>query len=146
MAKWTTLEECRQRLEFSICNFHAKLDTMLEGLENEDLTLQPVEEEDPGPSGNTNEDPNGWQTMAPEHMSIFMPSSLEHADIQRLGLVTMASQELELRQGQANDALEGLQLALGHKALLYHHKVKIWLKRGNVDTDPGIVEACYQPD
>jgi len=47
-------------------------------------------------------------------MSIFMPSSLEHADIQRLGLVTMASQELELRQGQANDALEGLWLALRH--------------------------------
>jgi len=33
---------------------------------------------------------------SPEHMSIFMPSSLQFADIQRLGLVTMASQELEL--------------------------------------------------
>jgi hypothetical protein len=124
------LEERRQRLEFSIRNFHAKLDTMLEGFENEDLTLRPVEEEDPGPSGNADEDPNGWQTMAPEHMTIFMPSSLEHADIQRLGLVTMASQELELRQGQANDALEGLRLALGHKALLYRRKVRDVLEEG----------------
>src|SRR5882724_12032231 len=48
-------------------------------------------------------------------MLILIPSSLQFADIQRLALVTMASQELELRQGQANDALEGLRLALGHK-------------------------------
>jgi len=51
--------------------------------------------------------------IAPEHMSIFMPSSLQFSDIQRLGLMTMASQELELRQGQANDALEGLRPGLG---------------------------------
>ena len=48
-----------------------------------------------------------------------MPSSLHISDIQRLGLVTMASRELELRQGQANDVLEGLRLALGHKSLLF---------------------------
>jgi len=48
-----------------------------------------------------------------------MPSSLQITDMHRLGLVTMASQELELRQGQANDALEGLRLALGHKSLLF---------------------------
>jgi len=67
------------------------------------VSLWLVEEEDftnPQPD----EDPNGWQTIAPEHMSIFMSSSLHIADIQRLGLVTMASQELELRQGQANAA------------------------------------------
>ena len=73
--------------------FHSQLDTVMEGMEN---NLWPVEEEDftnPQPD----EDPNGWQTIAPEHMSIFMPSSLHIADIQRLGLVNMASQELELR-------------------------------------------------
>jgi len=58
----------------------------------------------------------------------FMPSSLQFADIQRLGLVTMASQELELRQGQANDALEGLRLALGHKTLLFRTKVRVLLQ------------------
>ena len=61
-------------------------------------------------------------------MSIFMPSCLEIADIQRLGLVTMASQELELRQGQANDALEGLRLALGHKTLLFWTEVMVLLQ------------------
>jgi len=45
-----------------------------------------------------------------------------------LGLVTMASQELELRQCQANDALEGLRLALGHKSLLFQTKVRALLQ------------------
>jgi len=116
VAEWTAFEECHQRLENRIHIFHSKLDTVMEGMENDDVSLQPVEEKD---FTNTQPDevPNGWQTIAPEHMSIFMPSSLHIADIQRLGLVTMASQELKLRQGQANDALEGLRLVLGHKSL-----------------------------
>jgi len=94
---------------------------MMEGIENDDLSLRPVEQEDfpTNPHLDDDEDSNGWQTIAPEHMSIFMPSSLQFAYIQRLGLVTMASQELELRQGQANDALKGLRLALGHKSFLF---------------------------
>jgi len=101
---------------------------MMEGIENDDLSLQPVEEEDWPLNPHLDEDPNGWQTIAPEHMSIFMPSSLQIADMHRLGLVTMASQELELRQGQANDALEGLRLALGHKSLLFRTKVRVLLQ------------------
>jgi len=62
------------------------------------------------------------------NFQIFMPSCLHSSDIQRLGLVTMASQELELRQGQANNALEGLRLALGHKTLLFRTKVMVLLQ------------------
>ena len=128
MAEQTVLEERRQRLENKIHTFHSKLDTMMEGIENDDLSLRPVEEEDFPTNLHLDEDPNGWQTIAPEHMSIFMPSCLHSSDIQRLGLVTMASQELELRQGQANDALEGLRLALGHKTLLFRTKVMVLLQ------------------
>jgi len=128
VAEQTVLEEHRQRLENKIHTFHSKLDTMMEGIENDDLSLQPVEEEDFPTNLHLDEDPNGWQTIAPEHMSIFMPSCLHISDIQRLGLVTMASQELELRQGQANDALEGLRLALGHKTLLFRTKVMVLLQ------------------
>jgi len=128
VAERTALEERCQRLGNRICSFHTKLDTMMEGIENDDLSLRPVEEEDLPLNPHLDEDPNGWQTIAPEHMSIFMPSSLQIADMQRLGLVTMASQELELRQGQANDALEGLRLALGHKSLLFRTKVRVLLQ------------------
>ena len=130
MVERTALEERHQRLENKIHTFHSKLDTMMEGIENDDLSLRPVEQEDfpTNPHLDDDQDSNGWQTIAPEHMSIFMPSSLQFADIQRLGLVTMASQELELRQGQANDALEGLRLALGHKTLLFRTKVRVLLQ------------------
>jgi len=101
---------------------------MMEDIENVNLSLQPVEEEDWPLNPHLDEDPNGCQTISPEHMSIFMPSSLQIADMHRLGLATMVSQELELRQGQANDALEGLRLALGHKSLLFRTKVRVLLQ------------------
>jgi len=46
MAEQTALEERHQRLGNSICAFHTKLDTMMEGIENVNLSLWPVEEED----------------------------------------------------------------------------------------------------
>jgi len=46
VAEQTVLEERRQRLENKIHTFHSKLDTMMEGIENDDLSLRPVEEED----------------------------------------------------------------------------------------------------
>jgi len=60
----------------------------------------------------------------PERLRLAMPSSLGRECIVRLGLETLAMQELELRKGQANDALEDLRLALGHKALLWRTKVR----------------------
>jgi len=57
-------------------------------------------------------------------MHILMPSSLEHVDLQRLVLEPLAKQEMELRPGQANDALEGLRLALGLRQLLYCSQVR----------------------
>lgn len=115
----TTLEERSQELENRIHLFHSKLDTMMEGLEHQDIGFQSNEVDDK----DDEEDPNGRLMIKPEHMSIFMPSSVEYPDLQRLGLESMGSKELELRKGQANDALEGLRLALGHKALLYRNKV-----------------------
>ena len=61
----------------------------------------------------------------PERMQLMMPSSFTRGDITRLGLESLARQELELRKGHANDALEGLRLALGHKALLWRTKVQV---------------------
>jgi hypothetical protein len=44
--------------------------------------------------------------------------------IGRLGIESLGLQEMELRQGQANDALVALQTKLGHKALLFRTKVR----------------------
>jgi hypothetical protein len=60
----------------------------------------------------------------PETKSLALPSSLGPGEVNRLGLVDLARQEAELRQGQINDALEGLRMALGEKSLLYRTDVR----------------------
>ena len=62
---------------------------------------------------------------------ICMPSSLKLDDIKRLGLEVLATQELELWKGQATDCLQSLQLALGHKAILY--QTKVWVSKSSVN-------------
>jgi hypothetical protein len=122
VAEQTTLEERRQRLDNKIRSFHSKFEAMAEGSEHEELLLQAPQDE--GHAPDDEEVTNMSQRTSPELMPIFMPSSLKHDDLQRLQLEPMAKQEMELRKGQANDALEGLRLALGHKALLYRSKVR----------------------
>lgn len=60
----------------------------------------------------------------PEKTAICMPSSLMSEDIQRLGLQSLADQEIKLREGQANDCLQALRMALGHKAVLFRTKMR----------------------
>lgn len=55
-----------------------------------------------------------------EEMGIWMPSSVSQQDALTLGLGPLQAEELELRKGQANDCLENLRMALGHKAIIYH--------------------------
>jgi hypothetical protein len=60
----------------------------------------------------------------PEKVSLSLPSSITPEDRSRLGLEVLASQEVELRQGQANDCLDGLRLALANKALLFRTDIR----------------------
>ena len=107
---------------------------MAPGSFDEDNILDDGEEEDDVMSkGGVGEDLDGPEDEVddedevaedPERMSLMMPSLFDHEDITWLGLENLAHQELELRQGQANDALENLRVALGHKALLWRTKVQ----------------------
>ena len=54
-----------------------------------------------------------------ETKALALPSSLAPGEIERLGLNELAGKEAALRRGQINDALEGLQMALGEKYLSY---------------------------
>ena len=76
---------------------------------------------DEGSEDGEEEEEDDDETMAenPECLCLAMPSSLGRERVVHLGLETLAMQELELQKGQANDTLEGLWLALGHKALLW---------------------------
>ena len=55
----------------------------------------------------------------PETKALALPLSLTPGEIEQLGLDNLAGQEAALQQGQINDALEGLRMALGEKSLLF---------------------------
>lgn len=77
-----------------------------------------VDEADEDPSDDEDE------AQPPERMQLMMPSSVHRDDVVGLGLEDLIAQELELRKGQANDALEKLRLALAHTSLLWRTKVQ----------------------
>ena len=60
----------------------------------------------------------------PEKIPLLMPSAVGEENIKTNRMKALACQELKLRQGQANDCLERLRLALGHKSLLFCIRVR----------------------
>lgn len=75
-------------------------------------------------AGQANEDEEVDSTAYPERLSLCMPSALGKTIIDEYSLGVLALQEIELRMGQANDALADLRVELGHKALLFRTKVR----------------------
>ena len=73
------------------------------------------------------EDPSNDEDEAQplEQMQLMMPSSVYGDDVVGLVLEALIAQELELRKGQAHDALEKLPLALTHTSLLWQTKVQM---------------------
>jgi hypothetical protein len=70
------------------------------------------------------DDEDGNDPILAENVQICLPSSFGKQVCARVGWGNMALQEMELRKGQANDLLEKIRLALGHKALLYRTRVR----------------------
>jgi hypothetical protein len=136
----TTIKDRQRKLESRLSTFHEKAVEFLGDLQDEDVDVLPqftgfdaADEDDSGidddsdhESADTDEDSNSDQGEDdhPEDTAVCLPSSFKSADIQRLGLIDIAEQEMKLRQGQANDSLMGLRMALGHKAVLYRTKVR----------------------
>jgi hypothetical protein len=100
-------------------NLLSDLDEEFNTDQADEMNVQSLEEED------NNGDADDDEESSPEKMLLVLPSSLELTDLHRFGLMNLATQELKLRKGQANDALDKLRLALGHKALLFRTQVSI---------------------
>ena len=58
-------------------------------------------------------------TDEPERAPILLPSRFGKDTVNHPAIVPFAKQEIELREGQANDALDGLRLALSRKSVLF---------------------------
>jgi hypothetical protein len=146
----TSIEDRRKKLEERLNHFNQKAQEMIGDNVEEVLDILPpftgwkedhegvYEDEDEESDVCEDEESNGDEDEAsdrnededeksekPETTPIWMPSSLNPDDIHKSSnLKLLASQELELRKGQASDCLQGLRLALGHKAILYRTKVR----------------------
>jgi hypothetical protein len=59
-----------------------------------------------------------------EQAAIWLPSSFTKSERVQMGLEQVAEVEVELREGQANDALEALRAGLAEKSLRFRTEVK----------------------
>jgi hypothetical protein len=132
------MEEKRQRILTRIEKFHQTADTMTDGVDHGAPATAPADNQ----AFTMNEGALDWSEavatgavdfQAPEnagiielaeHLAIWMPSSIDREKAKELGLEKMLDDELELRIGQANDALEDLRVALGEKAVLYRKTLR----------------------
>jgi hypothetical protein len=115
------------RLQVRIDAFHQRV----QGILGENMDEFPVVE----PTTENNDEDEDWYEDDeeaddeavgewPENMTLAMPSTFGEEQCQQLGLEELLSQELELRIGQANDCLDKLRVALGHKMILFRTRVR----------------------
>ena len=124
-----SIEDRRQKLNTRLGHFNTKAERFLGEQDMDEIVLfcgvddrTGLEDEDEEWFDDKEEDDEGPEW--PEHQTVCMPSAFSKQDIQQLHLEDLALQELQLRQGQANDTLEKLRTALGRKSLLFRKSVR----------------------
>lgn len=60
----------------------------------------------------------------PETQPLLMPSTIGKEACVRLGLMEVMDKEIALREGQANDALEGLRQGIGEKSFMFRERLR----------------------
>ena len=68
--------------------------------------------------------PDQGPSVPPEKENLNMPSNVGAAAGRERGLEALMAEEIELRCGQANDALQKIRIALGYKSVLYRTSVR----------------------
>ena len=64
------------------------------------------------------------EPYAPERVPLLLPSNIGLQVCEEQGYPMYARQEFQLRVGQANDALQGLRLALSRKAVIFRVRLR----------------------
>jgi hypothetical protein len=92
----------------------------------EGSVLDSDEEEDTeGPPGFTFSSPlMTVQEILPEERQILLPSALGHLKCAELGYAKLARKELKIREGQANDALQAIRMAIGEKSFRFRKQLR----------------------
>ncbi|KIJ58337.1 hypothetical protein HYDPIDRAFT_102895, partial [Hydnomerulius pinastri MD-312] len=88
--------------------------------EGEGVEREEVEDEE----NYVDEDEDGDAAKPSEEMATWMPSCMNPNRLLELGLGHLGEEELQLRTGQANDALARIRIALGQLAVLYRQNLR----------------------
>jgi len=130
------LQQRQHRLQDQIDAFLSATDTFLDGPidaeEFDDDTDEPlVEDSNPAEFdsdgdvfGPMDAGANVSARVQPETTTIPLPSSLGSAWCKRQANRLIVEQEIGLRQGQANDALHQIRIALAHKSFLFRTSIR----------------------
>ncbi|KDQ49013.1 hypothetical protein JAAARDRAFT_144073, partial [Jaapia argillacea MUCL 33604] len=122
------IEDRRRKLDVRIDNFqHAAdrflvqdllydnvFDPTIDGLWEDDYDYEAIQAQSDSTNG----------PVDAEKRLISLPSTLGAAQCLRRGLKKILEQEIELRQGQANDILDQIRISLGHKSFLYRTEIR----------------------
>jgi hypothetical protein len=92
--------------------------------ESSDFTGEESVDGDGADSDSEGSDNDNGEVEWAENLVLAMPSTLGADGCHNLGLSNLMQQEIKLREGQANDALEELRTALAEKSLLYRMKIR----------------------
>jgi hypothetical protein len=137
-------EQCR-RLLTKITAFNKKADQFLGDIDSDTLlpvdhgdldddseaelcdlgnegSLSADDEHKPSDDEEDDDDEAEWA----KNLFLAIPSSLGAEQCHEVGLDDLMAQEIQLRQGQANDALEDLQTEVAQKSLLFQTRVHDW--------------------
>lgn len=126
LAEKTAIQERRRKLQARVNGFHRSADAFYSVLDDDDLQPDNGREfHDEEGLGADFEDDDGEVPLNAESVRLRMPSNVivSLADGSQ-ELKKLANHELKLRQGQANDALQKLRLAIGQKSLALRGQVR----------------------
>ena len=118
----------RERLRGRVEWFNATAYNMLPALQKIPITnheLLPLDDEE----SEDDEDPFGcgFEELfhgEPESRSLLLPSTLGKDVCIKWRLTDAMNKEMSLREGQANDALEGLRQGIGEKSFMYRERLR----------------------
>lgn len=109
-----TLYDRRNQLQSRIDDFNQKIQSIFSNSDFDTINF-PISHPNDNPGSDEWVDDEDY----PEKSILLMPSALGKDECGKIEWEKMMEQELELRIAQANNALEKLRLALGHKAAVY---------------------------
>jgi hypothetical protein len=121
----------RERLQSRIDSFHSKASSYFVDLEYDELDDGWVTVDD----ADDLDDPEGSRpeplaqaietdTLEPEKVPIILPSMIGLQRCLDANMEDIVEKEITLRQGQVNDALQGLRMAIGKKSFLFRTKLR----------------------